>query len=141
MSDALPLVGIMTSYARIKDTMALRAGLLMAGCAAELARAHRYPYVVYLPDRVRVLPSEAELAATFAQIAQALTAAGARKLEARVTAIGLPRGGRCRVWVDWVMTHADKTRRTVAQTVEYVCDTSEGLRGEMTECLSLAKAA
>lgn len=141
ISGALPVVGIMTSYVRIGNLMAWRAGLLMAGCADVLAREHLFPYAVYLPDRLRVHGTEAELAESFAQIARALAATGARRLDAKVTAVDLPRGGRFRVWVDWVVTRADDTRHLVAQTVEYVRETSDGLRGEMTECLSLAKAA
>lgn len=131
----------MTSYVQIGNLMAWRAGLLMAGCADVLAREHLFPYAVYLPDRLRVLRSEAELAETFAAIAHALAETGARRLDARVTAIDLPRGGRFRVWVDWVVTRADDSHELVAQTVEYFRQTSDGLRGEMTECLKLVKAA
>lgn len=43
-------------------------------------------------------------------------------------ALGLPRGGRFRVWVDWWAELQDGSRRLVAQTVEYMRETADSSR-------------
>ncbi len=128
-------------YGRIADLMTWRAGLLMAGCAEALAAEHLYPYAIYFGDRLQALPSSSELAQTYRLIHAALVALGASQLEARVVALGLPRGGRFRVWVDWWAELQDGSRRLVAQTVEYMRETAEGSRSEMTECSGWAPPA
>lgn len=128
-------------YGRIANLMAWRAGLLMAGCAEALAREHMYPYALYFGDRLQAIQSSAELAQTYRTIHKALTSLGAWQLEARVVALGLPKGGRFRVWVDWWAELQDGSRRLVAQTVEYMRETADGSRSEMTECSGWAPPA
>lgn len=128
-------------YARITNLMAWRAGLLMAGCAEALTREHLYPFAVYFGDRLQAMPSAAELAQTYRTIHRALTTLGAKQLEARVVAVGLPKAGRFRIWVDWWAELDDGSCRLVAQTVEYMRETAEGSRCEMTECSGWALPA
>ena len=128
-------------YGRIANLMAWRAGLMMAGCAEALAREHLYPYAVYFGDRLHAMPSSAELAQTYRMIHAALRNLGARQLEAQIAALSLPRAGRFRVWVDWWAELGDGSRRLVAQTVEYMRETEDGSRSEMTECTGWAPNA
>ena len=128
-------------YGRIANLMAWRAGLMMAGCAEALAGEHLFPYAVYFGDRLQAIPNARALVQVYRSIHAALTTLGAQQLEARVVALGLPRAGRYRVWVDWWAELGDGSRRLVAQTVEYMRETEDGSRSEMTECTGWAPAA
>lgn len=120
-------------YARIANLMSWRAGLLMAGCAEALSREHLYPCAIYIGDRLHAVSTGPELVTIYRDIHAALLRLGARRLEAKVMAVGLPRAGRFRVWVDWRAEMQDNQWRRVAQTVEYMRETEQGSRSEMTE--------
>lgn len=127
--------------AKLLNLMSWRAGLLLSGCLEELANAHLLPYAVYCGDELTPLTTRRDLLAALEGLHRRLLAIGARRLEPRITTLGLPRGRQQRLWVEWEATLADGSCHIVARTVEYLRDTGEGLRGEMTEYTCLLRQA
>jgi hypothetical protein len=127
--------------AKLLNLMSWRAGLLLSGCFDALANENLFPYAVYCGDRLMPLTTRQEMLAALEALHLRLTAVGARRLQPRITTLGLPRGKQQRIWVDWEATLQDGSRQVVARTVEYLRDTGEGLRGEMTEYTCLLRQA
>ncbi|GAB1480836.1 hypothetical protein MASR2M74_34190 [Paracoccaceae bacterium] len=121
--------------------MSWRAGLLLSGCLEELANTHLLPYAVYCGDRLTPLTTRQDMLHALEGLYLRLMALGARRLQPRITTLGLPRGRQQRLWVEWEATLADGSCQVVARTVEYLRDTGEGLRGEMTEYTCLLRQA
>ena len=127
--------------AKLLNLMSWRAGLLLSGCLDALANEHLLPYALYCGDRLIPLTSRGELLEALAGLHARLTILGARRLQPRITTLGLPSRKRQRLWVEWEATLADGSKQVVAQTVEYLRHTASGLRGEMTEYTCLLPRA
>lgn len=127
--------------AQLLNLMSWRAGLLLSGCLDALANEHLLPYAVYCGDRLMPLTSRRDMLHALEGLHLRLIALGAQRLQPRITTLGLPRGNRQRIWVEWEATLEDGSRQMVAQTVEYLRHTDSGLRGEMTEYTCLLRQA
>jgi hypothetical protein len=120
--------------ATVTRVMEWRAALLEAGRVEDLARQHICPMPVYVAGQVRPQTSHRQLEDTFRAIHAGLRRSGPVALTVKVRAVELPRGGRFRVWCDWLAGRAGRAPALVASTVDYLRETEEGLLTEMLEC-------
>jgi hypothetical protein len=100
-------------------TADLLAAALSAGRYDLLVEDCTFPMTVFIEGRSRVFATERELWAFYQGIHSSLRAAGFQRVTARVTAEDLPRGGRYRVWTDWIGQGPGKIATTVAATICY----------------------
>jgi hypothetical protein len=122
-----------------------RAAALSSGRYDLLVDHYLYPLTVYIKDMPRVFAQARDLWAFFQSVHASLRAEGFDRLAARVTAEDMPRGGRFRVWADWIAQGPGHKSKTVATTVCYCTVVSGGSATEMLEFtrldLPLAAAA
>lgn len=120
-------------YGKLAEYMQWRVDLLMADRFEDLARGFVLPFALYRDDQQIVLPNPEELMQVFAQVRQDQRQRGVMRVEARMTAVDLPRQGRFRVWLTYV--ELDAQGRAVAQSdaILYCRETPDGPKCEMAE--------
>jgi hypothetical protein len=123
---------------RIERLMEWRAGLLRAGRIEDLARQHICPMPIYVKGRMRSVASYRQLEEALRQIHAGVLALEAGAPMVKVRAVELPRGGRFRVWCDWLAPSPGRPPVLLASTVDYLRQTDHGPLTEMLECTCLA---
>ena len=113
--------------------MQWRADLLTAERFDDLACEFLSPLVLYQDDRQVVLHRHDRVVGLFAQLPANYPSRGGALMEARVTAIDLPRHGRLRVWMQYFGLDAQGLVLSRIDVAQYCRDTEAGLKTEMAE--------
>jgi hypothetical protein len=109
-------------YSQVHAFMTQRGDAMLAGQFDQLAATYSYPLPVFLGEQ-RLVVSKAETASAMLCLQRlSMIQRQVVALRPRVTAVDLPRGGKFRVWVDWLelAIPADGTR---ASSAIYFCST------------------
>jgi hypothetical protein len=96
-----------------------------------LLSTYAFPLPVFLEERLLLIGSEDQAREILDHVRLSLTARGVGKLQPKVTAVELPRGGRYRVWVDWHEIGGSPDGAGLSQAIYYCRETRDGLRIEM----------
>lgn len=119
------------SVSKISAHLYSRGDLLLSGQIETLLSTYAFPLPVFLEERLLLIGSEDQAREILDHVRLSLTARGVGKLQPKVTAVELPRGGRYRVWVDWRAIGAAPDDASLSQAIYYCRETEGGLRIEM----------
>lgn len=111
----------------------LRAAALSAGRFDLLLADYRFPLMLYLPDAPPRVLGPSQLVALYRAFHEGLATLRAGRIVARVTAEDLPRGGRSRLWVDWLAERPAEPPHLMARTICYRRLAEGETRTEMVE--------
>lgn len=120
-------------FAKMQELMDWRVSLLIGERFDDLAGEYLYPLALYQGDSHRVVVDQAGMADSLAKLRVKQKALGITGVTARVTAVDLPRNGRFRVWVSYREHGPLGEELATVDVVQYCCETSRGIRTEMTE--------
>lgn len=120
-----------------------QAALFLSGDLETYARSFAFPAPGFLPGAPLVMRRPEDLITPLARLRETALAAGLLHVEARVSAVELPRNGRLRVWWRPVFHYPGGADFGLRDTVYYLSrDRFGGLRIELAECgLGLAEDA
>jgi hypothetical protein len=120
-------------FGKLAKYMQWRVDLLVADHFEDLASEFLLPFVMYQGEEQIVLSSVEELVRTLAQLRAEQRQRGVTRMEARVTAVDLPRHGRFRVWVTYADLDAEGRVLGQSDVILYCREMPEGLKSEMAE--------
>ena len=119
------------SVSKISAHLYSRGDLLLSGRIDSLLSTYAFPLPVFLEERLLLIGSEDQAREILDNVRLSLTARGVGKLQPKVTAVELPRGGRYRIWVDWHEIGGAPDGAGLSQAIYYCRETKDGLRIEM----------
>lgn len=110
----------------------------VAGQLAEMARSWSFPCPIEVDGQLVVMRSPEVLAAHLADLRAASLAKGLTAMTPRVAAVEMPRNGRFRVWLRWVLHYGDRVEEEGHGTLYFMATTPEGgLTIEMMDLVQL----
>jgi hypothetical protein len=123
---------------RVTTHLRRRAELLLSDQIDLLATTYAYPLPVFLEERRLLIGGAPQARQVLGRLRDSLAERGIVDLRPRITAIDLPRGGRFRVWVDWMEIAVPATGSNLSSAIYYCRDTADGI---VTEMVSYTRSA
>ncbi|MCU0826548.1 MAG: hypothetical protein MUE52_03895 [Tabrizicola sp.] len=105
--------------------------MLLQGNYAPIVAQYVYPLPMYLGESRVIVRTPEEATGMLCLLRAAYLERGVVTLLPRVTAVGLPREGRFRVWVDWQELALPAEESRSSSVIYYCRSTPAGLRIEM----------